>query len=64
MGYKIGLKVMNQSPVNEELSMKLLSEKIVMFLLLLGGEMINALMTFSAESMQLTTTECTFYSNI
>ena len=55
---------MNQSPVNEELSWKLLSEKIFMFLLLLGGERINSLMTFSAESMQLTTTECTFYSNI
>ena len=51
---------MNQLPVNEELSMKLLSEKIVMFLLLLGGERINSLITFSVESMQLTTTECTF----
>ena len=51
---------MNQLPVNEELSMKLLSEKIVMLLLILGGERINSLTTFSVESMQLTTTECTF----
>ena len=42
------------------LSMKLLSEKIVMLLLLLGGEMINSLTTFSVESVQLITTECTF----
>ena len=51
---------MNQLPGNEELSMKLLSEKIVMLLLLLGGERINSLTTFSVESMQLTTNECTF----
>ena len=31
-----------------------------MLLLLLGGERINSLTTFSVESMQLTTTECTF----
>ena len=46
--------------MNEELSMKLLSEKIVMLLLLLGVERINSLTTFSVASMQLTTTECTF----
>ena len=46
---------MKRLPVNEELSMKLLSEKTVMLLLLLGGERINSL-TFSVESMQLTTT--------
>ena len=51
---------MNQLPGNEELSMKLLSEKIVMLLLLLGGERINSLMTFSVESMQITTNECPF----
>ena len=54
------LNYMNQLPVNEELSMKLLSEKIAMLLLLLGGERINSLTTFSVESTQLTTTECTF----
>ena len=51
---------MNQLPVNEELSIKLLSEKIVILLLLLGGERINSLTTFLVESMQITTNECTF----
>ena len=51
---------MNQLPVNEELSMKLSSEKIVMLLLLQGGGRINSQITFSVESMRLTTTECTF----
>ena len=51
---------MNQLPGNEELSMKLLSGKIVMLLLLLGGERINSLTTFSVESMQPTKNECTF----
>ena len=51
---------MNQLPVNEELSIKLLSGEIVMLLLLLVGERINSVTTFSVESVQLTTTECTF----
>ena len=47
-------------PGSEELSMKLLSGKIVMLLLLLGGEWKNSQTTFSVESLQLTTTKCTF----
>ena len=46
--------------MNEELPIKLLSEKTVMLLLLLGGERINSLTTFLLESMLLTTTECAF----
>lgn len=53
---------MNQLPVNEELSIKMLSDEIFMLLLLLGGERINPLTIFSVESMQLTTAECTFIS--
>ena len=53
------MNYMNRLPVNEELSIKLLSEKILMLLLLLGSERINSLTIFSVESMQLTTTECT-----
>ena len=51
---------MNQLSMNEEFPIKLLSERIVMLLLLLGSERINSLTTFSVESIQLTTTECTF----
>ena len=40
--------------------MKLLSEKIFIFLLLLGGEKINSLTTFLVEPMQLITTKYTF----
>ena len=53
---------MNQLPVNEDLSIKLLSKEIVMLLLLLGGERINYLAIFSVESMQLTANGCTFIS--
>ena len=53
---------MNQLPVNEELSIKMLSDEIFMLLLLLGSERINPLTIFSVESMQLTTAECTFIS--
>ena len=52
---------MDQFPVNKELSMKLFSEKTVMLLLLVGDKRINFLITFSVESMQLTTTEYTFF---
>ena len=51
---------MYRLPINEELSMKLLTEKTVMLLLLLGGERINSLTAFSVETIQFSTTECTF----
>ena len=51
---------MDQLPVNEELSIKLLLEKTVLLLLLLSGERINSLATPSVESIQLTTTKCIF----
>ena len=57
---KTVLSCMNQLPVNKELPMKLLLEKIIMLILLLCGERINSMTTLPVESMQLTTTECTF----
>ena len=54
------LNYMDQLTFNEEISMKFLSEKTAMILLVLGSERINSLTAFLVESIQITTTECTF----
>ena len=54
------LSYMDQLTFNKEMSLRFLSEKTAMILLLLGSERINSLTAFLVESIQMTTTECTF----